>query len=202
MGSVDIRVVRNELKFPIRSLQNLAFYNAKRKFEAKKRAMIEAFKNHPVTVEIEGGPDSSNNSGTTDGYGNIFSFIGFDAGTNPLDVVFESLERDTQVTERVKISSTGDITIFSFDVEAPSLEDLGALTPYPYGWNSGSWLVDIEYGIPGLRYYLYKKGEEIAASHSGPAIQVGSVVRGNESFHRIKYLSEIFKAFFESLQLE
>ena len=52
--------------------------------------MIDEFENHPVTKEIEGGVDSENLSDTLRGKfknesgKNLFSFIGFLAGTYPI----------------------------------------------------------------------------------------------------------------------
>ena len=39
--------------------------------------MIAKFLNHPVTIEIKGGIDASNISGTLSGITNLYSFIGF-----------------------------------------------------------------------------------------------------------------------------
>ena len=46
-------------------------------FERIKRETINEFLRHPVTKEIEAGPTAQNISGTLDGYGNLFSYIGF-----------------------------------------------------------------------------------------------------------------------------
>ena len=39
--------------------------------------MVEEFRSHPVTSELNDGPNASNTSGLLGGYGNLFSFIGF-----------------------------------------------------------------------------------------------------------------------------
>ena len=195
MGSVNIRVVRNELKRSINSLQNLARFNAERKFVRIHRDLMNSFRSHLVTQEVRSGPNAPNITNTLDNYGNLFSFIGFPEGDDPLDLVEQALQTQIRLGERARISSAGDVVLFAFDVEMPTLDELGDLAPYPDDWNSGSWLIDIEYSISGLRYYLFKNGQNIPSSRSGPAIQVKSVVRGNQSFSRIGYISELFREF-------
>ena len=52
-------------------------------FQKYKQILISEFSSHPVTVELEGGVNASNISGTLGGRGNLFTFIGFNAGDNP-----------------------------------------------------------------------------------------------------------------------
>ena len=66
-------------------------------FNKIKTAMIREFLNHPVTEEIKNGPDSPNLSGTLNGYGNLFSYIGFYDGDDPIKAVLEEFEKSTIV---------------------------------------------------------------------------------------------------------
>ena len=52
-------------------------------FEKVKSEMIEEFLDHKVTQEIIAGPTADNISGTLGGYGNLFSYIGFNEGDEP-----------------------------------------------------------------------------------------------------------------------
>ena len=61
-------------------------------FEKIKKEMIEEFLAHPVSVEILGGPNAENTSETLGGYGNLFSFIGFNEGDSPLQPIIDFLE--------------------------------------------------------------------------------------------------------------
>ena len=56
-------------------------------FNKIKREMISEFLNHPITVEIKTGPYAENISGTLNGYGNLFSFIGFSDGDDPINPI-------------------------------------------------------------------------------------------------------------------
>ncbi len=53
-------------------------------FEKIKQKYIEEFNNHPITQEIKGGISANNISGTLNGITNLYSFIGFDEGTDPI----------------------------------------------------------------------------------------------------------------------
>ena len=47
-------------------------------FEKIKNQFLAEFSRHPITMELRGGANSSNISGTLGGYGNLYSFLGFD----------------------------------------------------------------------------------------------------------------------------
>ena len=57
------------------------------RFSIIKRNLINEFESHPVTVEISGGVNAKNSSGTLGGKGNLFRFIGFEAGSDPISPI-------------------------------------------------------------------------------------------------------------------
>ena len=67
----------------------------KKEFEKIKQEMIEEFNAHPITQEIELGVTAPNLSNTLSGVTNLFSFIGFDAGSRPIDPIRQLLEKST-----------------------------------------------------------------------------------------------------------
>ena len=64
----------------------------KNRFLKVKSAMIKEFLTHPVTIELMGGPSSTNISGTLGGISNLFAFIGFDASEKPIEPILQILE--------------------------------------------------------------------------------------------------------------
>jgi len=54
--------------------------------------MVNEFENHPVTKEIESGPEATNITNTLGGAGNLFSYIGFEEGSNPIEVIKDILK--------------------------------------------------------------------------------------------------------------
>ena len=172
-----------------------AFSRVQKEFEKKKTTLIESFNSHPVTKEIEGGPTTSNESGTLGGYGNLYSFIGFMAGTAPTHQLRSLLQKRTRLKKNPKISSRGKKMSITYIVETPSEAEITAVTPMP--WEGGrSWAYGIERGISGLGFYVYKKWK---TSRSGDGIQSQKKQR-SARFKQRGYLSEIWRDFTRRLR--
>ena len=187
------------------SFRNQMLKTLHTKFEMVKSQMIKEFDNHPVTVEIDSGPNSSNTSNLLNGYGNLFSFIGFSAGDNPTKKVRDLL----QETDLIQVSYRNGR--WTFETSEPTREEIFASTDLP--WAEGrSWVYGIETGLSGLGLYLYAPEKEFGEkSESGTAIQLkgkkkskkafgsGSTegaIRGQRSrFRNTSYVSEILNRF-------
>jgi len=166
-----------------------------RSFQKKKNEMIAEFLNHPVTIEIKGGVNSTNISGTLGGgSGNLFSFIGFDSNDDPIEPILRILE---QISFDYLNTSTKRI---NYRINLPSSKEIFAATPMP--WATGrSWAKGIETGISGLGFYLRK---ETSNSRSGLGIQSPRKVRKKSKFKNIKYISDLIKRYekeFSNLQI-
>ena len=162
-------------------------------FMKKKSQMIADFLNHPVTQEIKGGISATNISGTLGGVTNLFSFIGFEQGDDPIQPIIEMLQSTTIDLGRTQ----GQKIIFS--VKMPEPNDIFAVTPLPYV-NGRSWAKSIETGLSGLGFYLKKSSD---VSRSGLGIQAKKKVR-NARFQNTKYISAFLKYYkkeFEKLKV-
>ena len=158
------------------------------KFERIKSQMIQEFENHPVTLEIKGGPNAKNTSGTLNGYGNLFSYIGFEDGDEPTSPITELLAQTTVQFSR--LSDQGPI----WNIFMPAKQDVWDVTPMP--WATGrSWAKGIETGISGLGYYFYTQKRNLANSRSGTAVQSDSNIRTGMRFSNVKYISELLKKY-------
>lgn len=145
--------------------------------------MLKAFESHPVTKEIKSGPDGYNQSGTLGGYGNLYSFIGFEEGMDPIEPIRKILKKTLKVRA---IPANHKSMVMNFLVELPSKEELFAASPMP--WATGrSWIDGIEKGISGLGEYLNTTS---FSSRSGEGVQAKNKIRGG-GFRNTKYLSEI-----------
>lgn len=164
-------------------------------FQKKKNEMIAEFLNHPVTIEIRGGTSAKNISGTLGGgSGNLFSFIGFNAGDEPIEPILRLLESTT--FDYVNASKKR----INYRINLPTAKDVFSITPMP--WASGrSWAKGIETGISGLGYYLRK---ETDSSRSGLGVQSPRKVRkAGSRFKNVSYISAFLKKYkkeFEDLQ--
>jgi len=166
----------------------------KDKFKKIKNELIKEFLSDPVTIEILQGSGGTNISGTLGGVSNLFAFIGFSSGEQPISPILQSLE-NIQITYNKEIRKRG-IGV-EFDVSMPTAQDIFSITPLP--WASGrSWAEGIERGLSGLGYLLRKDG-----GRSGAAVQsrVNKVRSGK--FQNRPYLSALIKKYtkrFEDLQ--
>ena len=156
---------------------DIAHELANDKLEIEKAKMINDFEDHKYSMEIKAGPKAENSSNSLGGYGNLFSFIGFVEGSNPIGNVTNILREYTFL----KKSSRGarylkNSVRYEFEVYFPAKEELRAETPFPWG-TGDSWLFGIETYISGVNYYLYSRSKKFKTSRSGPAIQVETDLR-------------------------
>ena len=177
-----------------KKIKNPVTKQVQKKFNIIKKEMIKEFISLPVTQEILQGPAGTNISGTLDGVSNLFAFIGFDRGEQPVLPIIQALENtniryDKPLKKGKKIGAVYNITL-------PTAQQIFSITPLP--WATGrSWAQGIEVGISGLGYLLRKN-----KGRSGAAIQSRVKVRGGR-FKNTSYISAFIKKYrkrFEELK--
>lgn len=171
-------------------------------FEYAKESLMIEFLNHPVTKQIQAGPDSSSSGSdvleSISPVGNLFSFIGFDRGSDP---IFPILERLKLIN--LEFKQNGEfltITIKNYPLPQDIFDP--SLTPMPRQ-EGRSWAKGIESGISGLNYFLFLREKTFKNSASGHAIQLkdNKVFKGAR-FQNTKYISFLlnkYKKVFERL---
>lgn len=154
-------------------------------FQKIKNEMIDEFNNHLITKEIEGGIGSPNISGTLNNITNLYSFIGFETGTDPIEPIRSILLKiNYRIIKSNKEASSQVI------INIPIAQEIFDVTPMP--WAVGrSWAKGIESGISGLGYYLYKNKN----SRSGLGLQSQKQIRTGVSFKNTKYISDIINKY-------
>ena len=166
----------------------------RKEFKKIKDEMLKEFLTDSVTLELLEGAGATNISGTLGGVSNLFAFIGFDSGEQPITPILQLLE-GTQINYKQEVRKT-EIGV-EFDVSLPTAQDIFAVTPLP--WASGrSWAEGIERGLSGLGYLLRKSG-----GRSGAAVQsrVNKVRSGR--FQNRPYISALIRKYrkrFEDLK--
>ena len=178
-GIVDSMGKLNDANAFKREIQTARGKNLFQEFEKLKRDMISDFLRHPITREIENGPMSTNISGTLGGYGNLFSFIGFEKSSRPISPIVELL-RQSNFNCSPMVRGVINIT-----VELPSAEQIFRVTPLP--WAPGlSWAQRMEVGMSGLGMYMSKLSDK---SRSSTGIQTDSMIRSGK-FTNTKYITK------------
>ena len=143
-----------------------------------------------ITKELLAGPDAPNTSGTLNGISNLFAFIGFDRGTQPILPIMELLNR-TQIIFKKDLK--GRYIGTEFEITIPTKEQIFAVTPLPYV-SGRSWAEGIERGISGLGFLLRKN-----AGRSGAAIQTRVKVRKGR-FQNVPYISSFLNKYIKKFK--
>jgi len=192
MGRVDTNSIREKIK-KVSKVQKEINSKVFAQFEDVKNSTIQDFENHPVSQEIKQGPNGTNNSNTLGGVGNLYSYIGFSEGDNPLEKAKSAINENLKITP-VRTNIAGNRYKASYKVSYPSESDIASQTPLP--WEPGrSWITGIERGISGFGFYMSKvflKGRSKTGLQSKNQVRAGS-------FRTMLYWSEIMSNFFKKL---
>jgi hypothetical protein len=158
-----------------------------------KDEMISEFLNHPVTRELMDKNVAQNYSETLVGYGNLYSFIGFEYPEDPIAPILSLLNE-----VKIDLRLNGE-NLFLY-IKMPIAEDIWAVTPMP--WAEGrSWAKGIESGISGLNFYLsiQKAGIKnlmlFENSRSGAGIQSSKKISPSARFNPTQYISTLLKKY-------
>ncbi|MAF24604.1 hypothetical protein CL634_03380 [bacterium] len=198
MGSYDMKAINRKVVKSRRFRRDVMRSIQKKGFEKQKQKALEKFDKHPVTQEIRGGESASSSVEELNSTGgNLFTFIGFNKGTDPTYPVRNAIEKLIKIKFPRFSAGRKQIRV-SYSVSLPTLDDLTVVSPMP--WGSGSWIERLEKGISGFDSYMFKAFGE---GRSGFALQakVGGVrgapnqsIRGTGNIRRA-YITEIIKDF-------
>jgi|TARA_R110000787_G_scaffold66499_1_gene149308 hypothetical protein len=164
---------------------SIARRKAEQFFIPRKREFMSHYDSHPVSMEVQGGRRANNTSGVLGGYGNLFTFIGFEDGSNPVEELRQHLDASIKLRyiDYKKLS-------WRFRVIIPTKAGIISASEIP--WQRGaSWALEIEKGISGLGHYLRKDSNN---SRSGGGIQVKNPVRAIV-VSRAPYLGDMLDTF-------
>lgn len=187
-GKINKKLIEKEI-FSNRSVKKMVRDAVQKEVEKEKALFSANFESHPVTQELEGGENASNISRTLGGYGNLFSFLGFNKGANPTAPV-KLLIQKISLDRNIQTNGNG----FKIKINIPSKEEFGAVARLP--WETGrSWLLDIERGVSGLGAFLYGR---FINSRSGGGIQ-SKYNYSNRIFRPVKYFGQIYDKFLKRL---
>jgi len=98
-----------------------------KEFNKIKNQYLQEFLNHPITQEIKGGIDATNTSGTLAGITNLYSFIGFDEGSDPIKPIEDLLEKSNY---RIIFNNKALDSTIIFDI--PTSAQIFEINPMPW----------------------------------------------------------------------
>ena len=189
LSSRDARILAQKV-VKEKPFQKKAKQVIEKEFQDIYQNFLKAFNSHPVTQEIEAGSSASNISRTLGGVGNLYTYIGFNAGSHPIKNLRTLLEKyDIRYNTLRSFMRT--------TIEVPTKDEVFAATPMP--WASGrSWAKGIERGISGLGQYLVKRSS-MARSRSGHAIEVKGKIRSGK-FSNTSYMSALLNDYYKAIK--
>jgi hypothetical protein len=163
-------------------------------YQHAKQELFKEFNDSKITQEIERGPNAENESGLLDGYGNLFSYIGFPVDEQPIENLRDYLDAyldNFQQTVRKE-------NYWYFRIPCPSKKEIEAQTPMP--WEEGnSWVSGIEEeGITNLSHYLYGESNR---SRSTMGLQITPEYRPGAAMHTSPYLLKMLEDFRERFEV-
>ena len=163
----------------------------------RQKRLVAAFDDHPVTQEIQGGRDGSNISGTLNGYGNLYTFLGFNHPEDPTSVIRNYLAAKIPYKATSSRSTAKGFAV-NFKASLPGIRDIQALSVLSH--LGRSWVTGVERGkIDGFQYYLNRKKYIWTSSRSGKGIQIDKRLR-NTNVKPIKYVNYLLERFRKSLE--
>ena len=155
---------------------------------------MNQIEDHPVSKELNDGPDGENVSSTLNGKENLFAFIGFDSEDKPIQDLTELIKQNTFLDKNSAFDKRN--LQLKFNVFTPSLDEIKSATPLPFE-RGRSWVKGIEDGISGFGYYVY--GILFPTSRSRRGIQSKNKVR-TTAYKPVKYMTELYNNFIKNLK--
>lgn len=194
----DLQIKDKIGRFSLPKAQSVGLKKAQIILTQRKQKFLEDFDNHPISQEISAGPEAG---GSLETSGNLFSFIGFDAGSDPvgdLRYYFESVIK--LVSRRGIYNKVNKSLEFRYRMPTPEgIKKVTDLQQYTInnnktGYGVGkSWVYGIETGtlINLDRYRYSEEGEK--NSRSGTGIIRKNAINEGASFKAKKYVSDLLK---------
>lgn len=170
---------------------------AYRVYEKARKKFFKEFEDSVVTKEIESGPTGSS---SLFGYGDLFSFIGFKAGSKPISYLRNFLQENIVFTDFRGTSNNSNIINFEFGVKFPTREDFVRDGGMNLIWEAGNpWPLALEEGIIGYEFYL-SFIEDMPKSISKRGLQNTRPIDDRESFPKINYVKDLLQKFEQDLK--
>lgn len=174
-----------------------------KRFEEDKQQLLASFDRNKITKELRQEGDAESSVISTSNGGNLFSFLGFNAGTGD-DVVRDLrdiLESETKQIGNVKTVKRGKSIIYEMTVKVPTIDAIISKTQGWLSWTTRSFVEIIEKGHENFKRYLFDDSGRLAnKSRSLVAIQVKKRELRGSGFSGVSYISKILQKFLNSLR--
>jgi len=168
---------------------------AERHVNKVKKEFIAEINRSPVIQEIKAGPRRvSSKFIISDKPVNLFGLLGFEAGSEPWEILYDIINEDVRLIKTVRLVNG----YYRFPVIVPTIGEIEDQTPLP--WTSKSWITAMERGLNGLeKFYIFVKGKNFRGSRSQKGIQIKNNL-GNKKLKTNKFFTPIWRTFLSKLR--
>jgi hypothetical protein len=159
----------------------------------------EEFEAHPFTQELEEGKDAENTSGSLNGYGNMFSFLGFYASRkNPIEKLRGAIFKSLKVRAKRVLYGRYEI-----QTNIPTIDELKNNDAHNLTWTNRSWIDAVEQGVSGFgAFFHHEKFSKAKKSRSKRALQIKNLkgpIRDGK-FKNASYLTKMYRNFIKNIK--
>src|SRR6266404_8505778 len=139
MGSFDKHSISAKV-IKSRGAQGKLAHKLEVRVNEAKQELLREFNESEITKEIEAGPNEPKSAVLPGGYGNLFSFLGFEENSHPTEPIREKLES-------IELNPTPQIegNRLVFKISVPTVDELEEKAPLK--WEPRSWISAVTYGI-------------------------------------------------------
>jgi hypothetical protein len=167
-------------------------------FIKAKKALLNDFDKHKVTVELSDDEPQIGTSNITK-YGNLFSLLGVDEGTDVPEIIREVFETVVRIKRKAQfVKRAGKKFVFAVQIQYPTQSEINEATKI-LEWTSRGVVELIQDGTPGFGRYIYSLTTKFKNSRSGTAVQSKSKRVREGSFSGVPYTNEITERFVRRL---
>lgn len=159
-------------------------------FEEEKRALLKEFDNNSANKELKAGAQATSPSTRA---GNLYSFLGFVDGVQPVDELRNALEDGITKGRVTKANGRGQILKYNMEVRIPTMEELKRKTRLLV-WIDRSFIDYIENGLDNLKRYIFD-ANGFRTSRSGTGIQINGDIKGKRPLRGRNYVTKMLSDF-------
>ena len=193
---LNVAQIRDKIdRFSYPKAQSIGKEKARIITNTHKERFLNKFQSHDITEEINAGASAT---GSLQVNGNLFSFIGFESGSQPIQDLYEYLQNSIKLIDLPGVynATTKTLTYKFTKPEPDRIKTITDMANYTDKWSHGkSWISMVEHGIAGLNKYKYSDDPTVLGgdSRSGTGIQRRNVIHSSANYVAKKYLTELLK---------
>ena len=208
MAIINFKEIKKQLsKQSPKQITNAADKVLDRRFIKYRNKFLEEVAEDKISQEISAGAYASNGISNLLPKGNLYSFLGFEAGATPIVELINYLSATIEKNPSKVIKGKKNITVRS-SVSYPSLEELEnandvggpAFITNDSKYPNRGWIHAVRKGQSGYGRYVYETVRELGKSRSGTGLQISGTRNFGKFQPSRQYLSKQLTKFIKNIR--